>query len=141
MQVLQLLMYIQITWHNMSFIHFEQSRLNNNFRQFLETYLLAKKVFWMNVNKMPLQNSSELVVSIKTFTVDFIVAYRQFDWLEISLVYNKKRETYHSLRWYNLERANAFIQNVLIENASNIYSVSNKLKYYIKVATQKYTLY
>ena len=141
MQVLQLLMYIQITWHNMSFIHFEQSRLNNNFRQFLETYLLAKKVFWVNVNKMPLQNSSELVVGIKTFTVDFIVAYRQFDWLEISLVYNKKRETYHNLRWYNLERANAFIQNVLIENASNIYSVSNKLKYYIKVATQKYTLY
>ena len=125
----------------MSFIHFEQSRLNNNFRQFLETYLLAKKVFWMNVNKMPLQNSSELVVGIKTFTVDFIVAYRQFDWLEISLVYNKKRETYHNLRWYNLERANAFIQNVLIENASNIYSVSNKLKYYIKVATQKYMLY
>ena len=29
----------------MSFIHFEQSRLKNNFRQFLETYLLAKKVF------------------------------------------------------------------------------------------------
>ena len=76
----------------MSFIHFEQSRLNNNFRQFLETYLLAKKVFWMNVNKMPLQNSSELVVGIKSFTVDFIVAYIQFDWLEISLVYNKSEK-------------------------------------------------
>ena len=46
----------------------------------------------MNVNKMPLQNSSELVVGIKTFTVDFIVAYRQFDWLEISLVYNKSEK-------------------------------------------------
>ena len=76
----------------MPFIHFENSRLNNNFRQFLGTYLLAKKVFWMNVNKMPLQNSSELVVGIKTFTVDFIVAYRQFDWLEISLVYNKSEK-------------------------------------------------
>ena len=76
----------------MSFINFEQSRLNNNFTQFLETYLLAKKIFWMNVNKIPLQNSSELVVGIQSFIVDFIVAYRQFDWLEIFLVYNKSEK-------------------------------------------------
>ena len=76
----------------MSFINFEQSRLNNNFTQFLETYLLAKKIFWMNVNKIPLQNSSELVVGIQSFIVDFIVAYRQFDWSEIFLVYNKSEK-------------------------------------------------
>ena len=76
----------------MSFIHFEQSRLNNNFRQFLETCLLAKKVFWMNVNKMLLQNSYELVVGIQSFTVDLAVAKRRFDWSEISLVYNKSEK-------------------------------------------------
>ena len=41
---------------------------------------------------MPLQNSYELVVGIQSFTVDFIVAYRQFDRLEISLVCNKSQK-------------------------------------------------
>ena len=46
----------------------------------------------MNVNKMLLQNSYELVVGIQSFTVDLVVAKRQFDWLEISLVYNKSKK-------------------------------------------------
>ena len=46
----------------------------------------------MNVNKMLLQNSYELVVGIQSFTVDLVVAKGQFDWLEISLVYNKSEK-------------------------------------------------
>ena len=46
----------------------------------------------MNVNKMLLQNSYELVIGVQSFTVDLAVAKRRFDWLEISLVYNKSEK-------------------------------------------------
>lgn len=38
---------------------------------------------------MPLQQSQELAVGLQSFTIDFVAANRQFDWIEISLVYDK----------------------------------------------------
>lgn len=31
-------------------------------------------------------------IGVQTFTVDFVAANRQFDWLEISLVYDKNNK-------------------------------------------------
>lgn len=43
----------------------------------------------MGIQKTPLQKSYELAVEIKAYTVEFNAANRQFDRLEISLVYDK----------------------------------------------------
>ena len=44
---------------------------------------------------MTLQKYPELAVGVQNYNVDFTAAIRQFDWLEISLVYDKndKHET------------------------------------------------
>ena len=43
--------------------------------------------------KRTLQKSYELAVGIESYKVDFVAAdNRQFDWLEISLVYDKKKK-------------------------------------------------
>lgn len=47
----------QMIWHDTPVIQYEQFLLNDNFRQFLETSILWKKVFCMEIQKTPLQNS------------------------------------------------------------------------------------
>ena len=47
----------------------------------------------MKVQNTPLQKKLEINVGVQNFLVEFTVQYRQFDWLEISLVY------YDSLGW------------------------------------------
>ena len=88
--------------------------MNDNFREYLETSLLAKKVK-MAISKILLQKSYELGVGIQNYTLEFTTVNRLIDWLEISLVYDKsdKHATIYSS--YNLERASVFIQNDPIE--------------------------
>ena len=69
----------QIIWHNVPFIQYRQLRLNDNFRQYLETNLVAEKVFQMGIQKTPLQKSYELSVGMQTYTVEFTAANRQFE--------------------------------------------------------------
>ena len=90
---------------------------------------------------MPLQQSQELAVGLQSFTIDFVAANRQFDWIEISLVYDKSDK--HALNYdsYHLEQEIVFIQNVSIENISNTYRDSNELKYDINDVTEKHRLY
>ena len=35
----------QIIWHDAFFIHYEQFRMNRNFRQYLKTSIMTKKMF------------------------------------------------------------------------------------------------
>ena len=85
----------------MPYIQYEQVRLNGNFRQYLETGTIVKNVLRMGIQKTPYQKSYELAVLTQSYTVEFIAAIRQLDWLQISLVHDKsdKHETiYDSLQ-------------------------------------------
>ena len=76
----------------------------------------------MVVKKTLLQKFYELAVGAQSYTIDSVVTNRQFDWLEISLVYDKSNKHGTMYDSYNLERAYIFIANVKIENVSNTYS-------------------
>ena len=82
---------VQIVLLKAPMIQYEQLALNTNFRQYLETILFCARVLRMGVQKTPYQKTYELQVGSQDFTVDFQGANRQFDWIEISLVYKKKR--------------------------------------------------
>ena len=100
----------QIIWHNSPFIQYKQPRLNYNFRQYLETILVAEKVFQMGIQKTLLQKSYELFVGMQTYTVKFTVANRQFECLETSLVYDS----------CNAEVASTSILKMSIEDITNM---------------------
>ena len=88
---------VQIVLLKAPMIQYEQLTLDTNFRQYLETMLFSAKVLRMGVQKTPYQKSYELQAGSQVFTVDFQGANRQFDWIEISLVYNKN-DSLESLR-------------------------------------------
>ena len=41
----------KIIWHNAPFIHYEQLKLNDNFRQYLETSIISRNIFRMGIQK------------------------------------------------------------------------------------------
>ena len=71
----------QILWHNTPYIQYEQIRLDDKFRMYYETALLSSKVFQVDVQKMSNQKLFELGIGMKTYSVEFVAANRQFDWL------------------------------------------------------------
>ena len=66
---------------------------------------------------------------------------RQFDWLEISIVFDKSDK--HTIIYdsYNVELAAKYIQSIKISNFTEIYSLINEKKYNLSNSTQKRLLY
>ena len=46
----------------------------------------------MGVQKSPLQKTHEMSIGTDTINVEFYCSNRQFDWLEISLVFDKSEK-------------------------------------------------
>ena len=75
----------QIIYHATHYILYQQIRLNDLYKQYLETALLSKKVFRTGLQKSLLKKSYELASGLQFYARIFEAAHRQFDWLEISL--------------------------------------------------------
>ena len=71
------------------FIQYEQLLLDNNFRQYLETIMVSIKILRMKTQKSPIQKTYKINVGVDAIEIDFLGSNRQFDWLELSLMYNK----------------------------------------------------
>lgn len=63
--------------------------------------------------------------------LNFQGANRQFDWLEILLVYDKSDQLQTSYDSYNLELVSRFVQMITLENAANTYSSTGHIEYNI----------
>ena len=70
-------------------IQYEQIRLNDLQKQYLEIALAFKKVFRTRLQTPLLKISYKLVIGVQPYTISFGVANKKIDWLEISLVYDK----------------------------------------------------
>ena len=106
-------------------IQYEQLTLNTNFRQYLETILFSARALRMGVQKTPYQKTYELKKGSQDFTVDFQGANRQFDWIEISLVYDKSDKHLSLYDSYNVECASKLIKTIEFANISNENSATN----------------
>ena len=123
------------------FIQYEQFLLNKNFIQYIETIIISTKILRMGIQKTPLQKTYEMYDGSQNFNVDFLGSNRQFDWLDISLFFNKSdkhRTIYDS---YNVEKVAQGIQSVEVENISKAYSLTNTMKFDVSNDTQKHMLY
>ena len=83
----------------------------------------------MGIQKTAYQKTYELQTGVQDFTVDFQGANRQFDWIEISLVYDKSDKHLTLYGSYNVECAAKMIKSLEFANISEQYSATNTLKY------------
>ena len=81
----------QIIFTKAPFIQYEQMPLDKNFRQHLETIMVSEKILRMGAQKTPLQKTYEISTGTYSLNVEFLGSNRKFDWLEISIVPEKKR--------------------------------------------------
>ena len=80
----------QIIFTKAPFIQYEQILLDKNFRQHLETIMVSKKMLRMGAQKNPLQKTYEISKGTDSLNVEFLGSNRQFDWIEISIVPDKR---------------------------------------------------
>ena len=93
------------------------------------------------MQKIPYQKTYELQAGSEDFTVDFQGANRQFDWIEISLAYDKSDKHLTAYDSYNTECASKFIKSLEFANISDQHSSTNTLKFDIGNDLQKHLLW
>ena len=67
-------------------------------------------------------------IGTDTINIEFYGSNRQFDWLEISFVYDKSDTHFMIYDSYNLELAAKLIKSVALENFTEAYSLINEKK-------------
>ena len=61
-------------------MQYEQFLLDKNFRHYLETMMVSKKIFLrMGVQKTPIQKTCEISTGSNSINIDFLGSDRQFD--------------------------------------------------------------
>ena len=69
----------KIIFTKAAFIQFEQILQDKNFRQYLETIMVSKKIQRIGAQKIPIEKTYEINTGTDTINVDFLGANRQFD--------------------------------------------------------------
>ena len=90
------------------------------------------------IQRTPYQKSYELVTGSQSRTIDFNNAYKQFSFLEVSLVFDRNDK---HLSIYNFSVAATQIKSIKLQNASNTYSEFNTVKFDLEDEEDRYTLY
>ena len=82
----------------------------------------------MGVQQTQIQKANEIFVDSGSIDQDFLGCDRQFDWLEISLVYDKSDKCTAIQDSYNVELAANYIKSVNLENFIEIYSLKQNIQ-------------
>ena len=69
----------QVIFTKAPFIQYEQFLLDKNFRQYLETMMVSKKVLRMGVQKIPIQKPYKISIISDSINIYFLGSNRQFD--------------------------------------------------------------
>ena len=103
--------------------------------------LRSKTALRQGVLPAPLQQEFEVNTGTQDFTCTFKGAQRLFDWLGISIVYDKSYQHTTIYDSYDLEIAAKLIKSIKFENTSSTYSLAGKLSYDLEKEDKKYLLY
>ena len=90
--------------------------------------MVSKKILRMGVQKTPIQKTYEISTGSDSININFLGSNRQFDWLEISLVYDKSYKHTTIYDSYNVELAAKYIKSVKLENFTEIYTLTSEKK-------------
>ena len=120
------------------YLLYYQFKLDTNFRNYLETALVSESKLRTGIQRTPYQKSYELIAGSQSRTINFNNAYKQFSFLEISLVYDRSDKHLSIYDSYNAEVASTQIKTVKLQNA---YSEFNTVKFNLQDEEDRYMLY
>ena len=107
-------------------IQYKQFLLDKNFTQYLKIIMISNKNITYGCAKNTSTKTYEMYVSSDSINVEFFRANIQFDWLEISLIYDKSEKHTTIYESYNPELAAKMIKSIKLENFTDIYSLTNE---------------
>ena len=130
-----------IQFHNRPYISYQEINLTQNFDIYFSRVLSAESASRMDVINSPYQQMFEINKDTQSITVTFKGVKRQFEWMEISLVYDKSYQYQTAYDRYDVDLAAQFIQTPKLDNASSTNCVTGKLEYNVKNEDEKDWLY
>ena len=130
-----------INIYDSPFISYQEINLTKNADLYFTGILRSETALRQGVLPVPYQQEFEVAVSMQSFTCTFKGAQRQFDWFEISVVYNKSYQHTTIYDSYDLEIASKVIQSIKFENTTTTYSLTGKLSYDFEKDDDKNILY
>ena len=78
----------------------------------------------MGVQKTPIQKYTKYTRS-DSINIDFLGSNRQFDWLEISIVFDKSDKHTTIYDSYNIQVVAKYIHSIKLSNFTEIYGLNN----------------
>ena len=123
------------------YLLYHQFNLEDTYRTYLEGALVSSRKLRGGLKLFPYQKSYEIVAGAQSKTFTFTNAFKQFEFLEISLVYDKSDQHLTIYDNYNAEIAATHIKSIKLQNASNTYSEFNTVKFDLEDAEDKYNLF
>ena len=123
------------------YLLYHQFNLDDNFRTYLQGALISENDLRTGLQKTLLQKSYEMVVGSQSRTVTFNNIFKQFSFLEMSLVYDRSDQRLNIYDSYNAEVAATHIKSIKLQNASNTYSEFNTVKFDLEDPEDQYTLH
>ena len=130
-----------INIYDRPFISYQEVSLTKNADLYFTGILRSKTALRQGVLPASYQQEFEIAVGMQSFTCAFKGAQRQFDWLEISVVYDKSYQHTTIYDSYDLEIASKVTQSIKFENTTTTYSLTGKLSYDFEKDDDKNILY
>ena len=123
------------------YLFYHQFNLEDTYRTYLEGALVSSRKLRGGLKLFPYQKSYEIVTGGQSKTFTFTNAFKQFEFLEISLVYDSSDQHLTIYDSYNVELAATKIKSIKLQNASNTYSEFNTVKFDLEDEEDKYNLF
>ena len=123
------------------YLLFYQFLLEDTYRTYFEGAMISEQVLRTRIKHSPYQKSYELVAGSQSKTFTFTNAFKQFAFLEFSLVFDRSDQHLNIYNSYNAEVASVSIKNIKLQNASNTYSEFNTIKFDLEDKKDRFTLY
>ena len=123
------------------YLLYQQFELEDTYRAYFEGGMISNQILRTGLKLSPYQKSYELVKGSQSKTITFTNAFKQFEFLEFSLVYDKSDQHLTTYDSYNAETAAIGIQYIRLQNASNTYSEFNSIKFDLTDEEDRYILY
>ena len=88
--------------------------------------MVSKKILRMGAQKAPLQKTYEINVGQDSLNINFTGSNRQFDWLQLSLVFDKSDKHTTIYDSYNVEMAEKIIKFVKLSSFTEFTAIQTK---------------
>ena len=126
-----------IQFYDRPYVSYQEKNLTKGTDLYFTGILRSETALRQGVLPSPYQQLFEVNTGTQSFTCTFKGAQRQFDWLEISVVYGKSFQHTTIYDSYDLELASKLIKTIKFENTSTTYSLTEKLSYDLEKMTTK----